>query len=751
MSATGSPEPLAADRVAALTDFARACKAAARVVNLYPSTHPAIPLALSRVSEASRRVRGNASVMVTVMPNTLMLDGKAPEKTDSAIDELAVLLHSHQVGEFTMLGDPTPESWLGLLTVLGRPPEEVRASGGLARAWMAVGGGPIDIRQIDYSEVLRERGAGLGTRWDRIMANYLEGELSDLDDHALQALFDIAGDQERFKDFTEKLVSAASEGRHRGLKDVVLRVLQALADFVARTYPDQLDRILHQIVGVVPRLSADLVVSLMTTGVPREEGDAPPGIDLTGEIRARLTDQSIAEFVARSVSQDRGASERLVQAFQTLLPEQAQREAVLELAEAEVAKLPISRQGDFAEMWRQTSEMLATYSDAAYVSQEYGRELSTARTHAIEVDRVSDDPPERINQWLATVASAEVRKLDSQVLLDLLQIETRAPAWRAVLDSAIALIEQLVLVGDMTLAVRLLDSLVDAAQTGRPFVETAREGLERLRQGPLMRHVVLLVRQVENDDDVQLISSFCRTLGPAVIGPLAEALAVEQAGGTVRRLREILLSFGAAGRAYAVELRASANPAVRRTAIDLLRAFGGADALPDLAELLNDSEPAVMREALRAIVQIGTDEAYETLGKALKSGTGRTREAIMQVLISSRDERAAPLFIYILEHSDYRGPLEAVYLSAVDALGKIGGDPDSVNALKKVLYRGEWWAPFRTKRLRTAAAKALRASGTTVAQEALEEVATNAARGIRRIARAALATPIARTPIRRAT
>ena len=40
------------DSTAKLTDFARACKAAARAVSLYPSTHPAIRLSLA---QAGRR------------------------------------------------------------------------------------------------------------------------------------------------------------------------------------------------------------------------------------------------------------------------------------------------------------------------------------------------------------------------------------------------------------------------------------------------------------------------------------------------------------------------------------------------------------------------------------------------------------------------------------------------------------------------------------------------------------------------
>jgi HEAT repeat protein len=148
-------------------------------------------------------------------------------------------------------------------------------------------------------------------------------------------------------------------------------------------------------------------------------------------------------------------------------------------------------------------------------------------------------------------------------------------------------------------------------------------------------------------------------------------------------------------------------------------------------------------------VQIGTDEAYATLAEALKSSDGRTRDAIMHALIASRDERAAPLFIYILEHSDHRGSLETVYQSTIEALGKLGGDAASVAALKTVLFRGEWWAPLRTARLRAAAATALRACGTPESQEALEQAATQGVRGVRRAARAALKAPAPRVPVRR--
>jgi hypothetical protein len=487
MAAADPVETLTADEALRLGEFARACKAAARIVALYPATHPAIQTALQRVAETAERLRSQGVAQLMVLPETVLFDGRAPAKGDSSLGELAALLHAHLIGELRITGELTNTAWHTFLTLLSKPTDDVRADGGIERAWTAAGGGPIELRQIDYSEVLRDRAGGFESDWDHIIANYLQGEFSDLDDAAMVALFEIAGDSQRFKDFTEQLVARASENARRGTKDVVLRVLQALADFVARQHPEHLDQILTQIAGVLPRLTPELVVTLITTGVSTADGQA--GIDLAGEVRTRLSDQTVAEFVAQSVSRDQGATGRLAQAFQALVPDEERRLELLDMAEREAARLPIGRQPEFPALWKSAAEMMTTYSDSRFVSDEYGRELATVRAHAVEVERVSDDPPERISAWLATLSAEAVRHHDHRVLLDLLTIEQRADAWRYVLDSALKTIEQHVLTADLPLAQELLDAVIAAAEDGKPFATTASAGLERLRTDAQRRRV----------------------------------------------------------------------------------------------------------------------------------------------------------------------------------------------------------------------------------------------------------------------
>jgi HEAT repeat protein len=178
-----------------------------------------------------------------------------------------------------------------------------------------------------------------------------------------------------------------------------------------------------------------------------------------------------------------------------------------------------------------------------------------------------------------------------------------------------------------------------------------------------------------------------------------------------------------------------------------MRQFGGSESLPDLTELLDDNEPQVQREAVRAILNIGTDAAYRILEQALGGGTARSRDAIMQSIGLVRDERATPLFAYILGHIDHRGALAPVYLRAIESLGALR-DPAGIMPLRDALYKGEWWAPRRTGALRAAAAAALARIGTPDALGVLDEAVSRGSRRVRSAARTQLSLVRARRPAR---
>jgi HEAT repeat protein len=728
---TPRPESMTPEAAANLAEFARAAKAAARSVSLYPATHPAIQASLGRVVSSSAKLAATGFVTLLVKPDTLAIDSRAPARPDQAIVELADMLHNRLVGTLRIERAADAGDWHAFLLLVARAAEELIAHGGIAKAWAESGRAHFEIGEIDYAEVLRERRAGDEAAWDNIIEHCLRSTAVDLDEETLAGLLELAADPARFGDFLARLQeSGPPDTKVSTRAAALLRILRGLVKLASKRGPDDVDSVLKSMAQASARLTPDMMLALLAEREGGTEGDGP----MVGQIVNRMNDRTIASFVASNIVAERGATGRLAQALEALVPDLTSRTEVLELARGEVAASSMGEESGFEELWQNAATMLMNYQDKPYVAADYARELSGARSQAIEVDRVSDDPPERIQEWLSSVTAEAVRHLDLQLLLDLLRLEGDPMKWRDLVNVVSGEIERLTLAGDAQNAQRLLEPVTkEATDEGRPEGRvTAAAALERLSAGPLLRHVVLHLRKVE-EREVKAFNALCHTLGPSAIRPLAEALATEENNRALRRLRELLLGFGAAGRQSVEQLKNSSNPAVRRTAIDLLRVFGGSEALPELASMLDDKDPQVQRESIRAIVQIGTDDAYAVLERALVDDS---RGAVLQQLISLRDDKAIPLLCYVLKRTSPRGKLVNVHLAIIDALGGLSAHPESTETLTAALYHGNWWAPFRTATLRRAAATALRRIGGPEAAAVLEQAAASGPRGVRNAARA---------------
>jgi hypothetical protein len=448
-----------------------------------------------------------------------------------------------------------------------------------------------------------------------------------------------------------------------------------------------------------------------------------------------MSDKAVSHFVAGSVIAQRGATGRLAHAFQALAPEHDRQRQLLALAETEVSASEIGREASFDELWQNVEVMLTSYSDEAYVSSTYGRELTHARTRAMEVERTSDDPPERVAAWLSTVNDSALRGLDQQLLLDLLSIEVDPHRWRDVAQTVVHHADDLVRVGYFDQAWELAEAIADRS-AGHPDREPhARASLEEFARGSMLKHAAAQLRGT-SDEGYERFKRICHAAGTAIIAPLAEALSSEQDARARRRLRDILLGFGAQGREVVQKLMNAPNWEVRRTAAFLLREFGGTEGLKELVPLLTDAEPLVQREAVQGLIMNGSDEASAILLRALSTSTGRTRETLANEILATRDDRAAPLFCYLLNHMK-PGAFPRIYAAAIEALGS-SKVPGAVAALTSALHQGELWSPMRTRRLRAAAAASLRSLGTPEAIEALRATSARGPRGARSAARTAL-------------
>ncbi|MGF7473800.1 hypothetical protein WFJ45_24005, partial [Salmonella enterica subsp. enterica serovar Minnesota] len=78
-----------------------------------------------RVIAAATKLIPSAEITVTVHPDTLVIDGRAPVRPDASIGELAQLLHDRLVGALRVERAADAQDWRAMLLLLARPPEEL--------------------------------------------------------------------------------------------------------------------------------------------------------------------------------------------------------------------------------------------------------------------------------------------------------------------------------------------------------------------------------------------------------------------------------------------------------------------------------------------------------------------------------------------------------------------------------------------------------------------------------------------------
>ena len=740
MSESQALAPLGPDAANRLAEFSRVCKAAARAVSLYPGGHPAISVSLTRLEQATSRMTVGGPFTVQVQSDGLMIEGARMPKPDPAVSELAALLHRHLIGKLTMNAGANADSWRTLLLLLARAPEEVRADGGIAKLWSTAGGPSLEIIEVDYIEVLREK-QGLAATIHSIVDAAMSGPTLTVDDAAMRVVMDIVGDASKLKQLMDQIEQTAAKSP-QGVElqtAALLNIVRGLVDYVSRTDPQQLNQVFEQFGRGARHLSVEAMIALLAE---RKRPEAMAGsVNVVSALIESMNDSSIAGFVADTVVAERGASERLAHAFRSLVPEFDRQRQLLALAREEVAASTLAKEQDeedFKGLWHGVEQMLTSYTDARYVSEEYARELSHARTLPIDVEKINDDPPERIAAWLSTVSDGALRSLDQNLLNDLLKIENDPMRWRDVADTVITHADDLVRVGHFDQAWRLVETMIAEGEPS-PFRRPhATAALERFARGSLMKHVAPHLRTAP-EEDYERFKKLCHAIGPSIVATLAEVLAAEQDARSRRRLRDILVGFGPRGAESVRPLLNAENWEVRRTAAFLLREFGGAEGLKELVPLLADAEPLVQREAVQGLMMNGSTEAAAILLNALINAKGKTRDTLLNEVMKMRDVRAAPLYGYLLRHMD-RYSFPDLYMTSIEALGSIGGgSTDSVEALKVVLHTGSWWRPVSSRKFRGAAAHSLGRIGSADAIAVLRDASRNGGLGVRSVARAELA------------
>ena len=370
-----------------------------------------------------------------------------------------------------------------------------------------------------------------------------------------------------------------------------------------------------------------------------------------------MTDSAVSHFVARNHRSERDATGASPKPSRRSCPSRSRRQRLVGDGTRRDRRQSARRRRTFPELWNGRPSMLTCTATNAYVTKDYAGELSTARGHAgrrgTDRRRSSRAVARRGCQRSAT---RRCGALDLELLLDLLRIEEEPGEWREVLDRVVAHVNDLVLLGDFESAVPLAQAIAAkraarAAPDVAPFAAAAVDGSP---PGQLMRDGRATCGR-SSDEVAELAKALCHDAR----GRRPSSGAGRSAGRRRARARvpppdDILVSFGSRGhgRRRAAKLVGQPGRATHRDspAARVRRQRGAAGARAPL----DDKEPNVQREAIRAIVNIGTDEAFAVLETGAREGQRAVARGHQRRARVDRDERAIPLFCHILKTP--RGP-----------------------------------------------------------------------------------------------
>ncbi|MBI4265923.1 MAG: HEAT repeat domain-containing protein [Acidobacteria bacterium] len=721
---SGRPEPrrgaLSPELTRQSIALARALAAAARNWSLYPPEHPAVDAAVRRFADAVRQSTMGAAFTFGVTPQTLLVAG-LPLPEDRPVTEAARLLHDRDLLQITFLGDVPAPALQALLKLLTTPADDLRRSGGPARAWEAAGVSAIALEQIDYEKILEDRDVEkpLEDRhddiWRSLVNTILEGRHT-FDEQQQKRLLEIS----RSVFEIGELASAAAAPKCNAdgsplittQAATVLAVFRHLAGIVTVMEPERLPEVMRNVAAATSALDPNVVLQMMQTDEGLQE------TPIVNAIAASFDDGKVAELLATALARDGRASARLAQVFDTIAPDDERKQRVLTMTRSMLSEQDFGKTGQFRAVWATMEELLLSYDETPYVSASYQAALEGAAGRG-EMLASRDLPPE-LPEWVESLGQDSVRSLSVMLIADLLRIEENPERAADIMRDTDALLEDLFLAGDFANAVLVLREL-KAASGQKVAPAAARAALAAAGESAGLRDAATLLGDLDADA-LARVTECCDLIGPTAVRALLSVLQSETDTAAYVRACDLVKRVGAAAVGHLAPLADDTRWFVQQTAAVLLGATRSAEAVPPLQSLLRRSDPRVLRAAVAALAGIDDPAAARAVKTALVAASGANRSAVVEALVAERDPRVVPMLARILTESDPFGDDHDTVLDALDAVRQLGHE-QAVPPVAAVMRKKKLFARKKARAFKTASVRALAAIGTPKAQAALDDAA----------------------------
>jgi len=267
-----------------------------------------------------------------------------------------------------------------------------------------------------------------------------------------------------------------------------------------------------------------------------------------------------------------------------------------------------------------------------------------------------------------------------------------------------------------------LEQLFSSADVPTWKIDLIKNGLRQVSDQPGLIALLDSLHPTENAPRDEEVAACVRALGPNIIRPLVDLLAVEEDRVRRARIVESVQLIGPAAENTILAALDDERWFVVRNLVILLGDIGSERSVLSLEKMLAHQDTRVSRAAIRSLTKIGTAAAWRVLGRAIEKGSDELRLSVIQACAVPGNDAVMPPLLDIIRSKPQIAGADTLRKKAIEAAGKIGSR-HAVRPLIDILEKRSLFSMAEDIESRIAAVRALGAIGGSEAVQALERAA----------------------------
>lgn len=696
-----------------LSDFIYALNIARRQILAYPSGHPVIEAAASKIfALLPKMFEFRSDITIGVARDTLLVGGQALDSANPIYRDFAANLFDAKVASLTINKDVNTSEICKFFDILRYKPEDLADRGGLHRVMILSGLKGLSAQGIDFS-------AFHATEVDKVHApktRMIEDETAVLWKSFVNGLvagtLDPDGDKLAPDAQLDPALLAEIMNREEGEagSNLVRNYEEAITSFLKETDRDQLKspacqetlgRLADLVSSLKPELRRRFLNSTLQSCSKRQ--------DVAAEVFGHMPQTQILEAMEQVDTRQLEIPQTLMDVLGKLGQHKGRTSGGSRVAG--------QRERSSAETTELLSQLFSADKSDQFVPDDYKDALSVLAA----ADSLPGLDRKHFEEMVESLEGHKVEKHFCNIMIDLLGRGTDSITAKAITRNMEELILYFLETGDFASLISVHDHLTSYGRLADARRETPDKSALRTYETPEFVEHVLDGLDTWGKSQYGAIKSLIKRVGTPFVKPLLERL-VEEPGMSKRRLfMECLQVIGVAARDEILAQLHDRRWFFVRNLVILLRTMDDPSVLQPLGRLVGYANPKVQFEVMRTFLHFNDPRADRYLLKELESNDPSILLNVARLAANSENADVARNLSEVLNRKLFKESDENIKSVVIKSLAEIAR-PEALPAVARFLHSRSLLRSIKGDNLKVEAVKSLSRYSDPAAAELAEEV-----------------------------